>query len=362
MDSRQIQPGGVGDGRGRSDSGQIKADIDHTRGRIDETLDALADKLHAKHLLDEAVDYLRTPGQVSGTASKLGQTVWHQIQEHPMPSLLIGAGIAWMLSERKQAKTETRAVPGSSWSDDEGDGAEWGDEASSAYSEAGEPETGPSIGEKTAAFGQSVKAKTEELAQSVREKSGEIAHRIKEKTHTIKEKSAEQAMRIKEATTSMRRQTRDRAGELVQRAEQSLHEATHNYPLAMGFGFLAVGVLAGLALPHSRIEDETLGERADELKEKVRDQGRQVIETAQRTATAVANAATEEAQKVGLTPQTLGEKIQHVASETARAAADAAHREGLDQQTLTQQAQTVASEAKRAAKQELGQSKESRTT
>jgi len=103
MDSRQIQPGGVDRGQRGSNSGQIKADIDQTRERIDDTLDALADKLHPKHLLDEAVDYIRSPGQVTGAAGKLGQTIWHQIQEHPMPSLLIGAGIAWMLSEGKKS-------------------------------------------------------------------------------------------------------------------------------------------------------------------------------------------------------------------------------------------------------------------
>jgi len=291
---------------------------------------------------------------MSGTASKLGQTIWHQIQEHPMPSLLIGAGIAWMLSEGKKAKT--RPISSDSW-EASGDGGEWGDEATSAYLESSE-ETSSNIGEKTAAFGQSVKAKTGELAQSVREKSSEIAYAIKEKTHNIKEKSAEQAVRLKEATSTMSTQTRERAEAAMERAERTFSEATENYPLAMGFGFLAIGVLAGLALPHSRIEDETLGRRADELKDKVRDQGRQVVETAKRAATAVANTATEEAQKQGLTPQNLGEKFQHIASETARAASDAAHREGIDPQTLTHQVQSVASEAKRAAQQEFGQSKE----
>jgi len=352
MDSRQIQPGGVGNGPRGSDSGQIKAEIDHTRERIDGTLEALADKLHPKHLLDEAVDYLRSPGQVSGTASKLGQTVWHQIQEHPMPSLLIGAGIAWMLSERKRGSTElTRSAQSlDAWAE-EGDGGEWGEEAFSS-------QAGPSLSERTAALGQNVKAKTSHLAENVRGKSGEIAQTIKEKTHIIKEKGVEHAMRLKEATSNMSTQTRERAGAVMERAERTFSDATDNYPLAVGFGFLAIGVLAGLALPHSRIEDETLGRKADDLKEKVRDQSRQVMESAKRAATAVASTATEEAQKQGLTPQNLSEKIQHVASETAKAAADAAHREGFDQQTLTQQVKSVGGDAKLAAQQEMGHAKE----
>jgi len=345
MDSREIQPG-IGNGRG-GDSGHIKAEIDHTRERIDGTLEAIAEKLHPKHLLDEAIDYIRSPGQITGTAGKLGQTVWHQIQQHPMPALLIGAGLAWMLSEEKKTGTaasrrlENRIEPEPS--------------SSSLSQSAGEMAHAAS--EKTSAFGQAVKEKTGEFTESVREKSSDIAQAIKEKSQTIKDKSVEQAMRLKEATTQMSTQTRERAGAVIHRAEDMISEATNNYPLAMGLGFLAVGMLAGLALPHTQLEDKTLGETADQLKEKVRDQSRQVMETAQRGATAVAHAVTEEAQKQGLTPQNITEKIQHVASEAAKAAADSAHREGLDQETLTQRVQTVAGEAKRVAQEEMNRPK-----
>jgi len=325
MDSRQIQPGGVDNGRrSGADSGQIKAEIDHTRGRIDDTLGALADKLHPKHLLDEAVDYLRSPGQVSGTAGKVGRTVWHQIQEHPMPSLLIAAGIAWMLSEQKGSTSRRRTSRAWESAAEQEDGGEWGDEATASEAFRPEQSAKSKMAENTAALGQSVKAKTAAVADSVRDKTGQIAESIKEKTQNVKEKGVEQAMRFKEATSNMTTQTRERAGAMVERAEAAFSDATDRYPLAVGVGFLAIGVLAGLALPHSRVEDETLGEQADELKEKVRDQGRQAVETAKRAATAVANTAAEEAQKQGLTPENLGEKIQHVAT----AAADAARREG----------------------------------
>jgi len=345
MDSREIQPG-VTNGR-TTDSGQIKEEIDHTRERIDGTLEALADKLHPKHLLDEAIDYLRSPREMAGTAGKLGQTVWRQIQEHPMPALLIGAGLAWMLNEQRERRSST----GYRYSSSELNESESGSSHLGQRMKERTGEVTQAVTEKAAALGHNVREKSAELAQNVREKSSELAQ-------TLKDKSAEQAARLKEATTHMTTQTRERASAAMHRAEDTLSYATRNYPLAAGLGFLAIGVLAGLALPHTRLEDETLGERADELKDKVREQGKQVVETAKRAATAVTQAVSDEAEKQGLTPQSLGEKIKHIASDAVQAASESAQREGLDAQNITEKVQTVAGEAKRAAQAEVGQAKD----
>jgi len=345
MDSREIQPG-ITNGR-TTDSGQIKEEIDHTRERIDGTLEALADKLHPKHLLDEAIDYLRSPREMAGTAGKLGQTVWRQIQEHPMPALLIGAGLAWMLNEQRERRPSTAYTYSNSEMDESASG-------SSHLGQRMRERTGEvtqAVTEKAAALGHKVSEKSSELAQNVRDKSTELAH-------TLKEKSAEHAARLKEATTHMTTQTRERASAAMHSAEEKLTNATRNYPLAAGLGFLAIGVLAGLALPHTKLEDETLGERADELKDKVREQGKQVVETAKRAATAVTQAVSDEAEKQGLKPENLGEKIKHIASDVAQAAANSAQREGLDTQNITQKVQTVAGEAKRAVQAEVGQAKD----
>lgn len=353
MDSRQIQSSRIDNGRG-ADSGQIKAEIDHTRERIDETLDALGDKLHPRHLLEEILDYLRSPGDLKNTAGKIGQGLWHQVQEHPMPSLLIGAGLAWMLTEQKDRREGTYTEYST-------------DDEMVTEGEYTEPSTSrtremlASTGESVSQMAHSVTEKTGELAHSVKEKTGELAQTLKEKTgeftHNIKEKSMDKAARLKEATSRFGTESRQRAGAAIHVAEEKFSTATNNYPLAMGLGFLAIGVLAGLSLPRTRIEDQTMGARADELKDKIRTQGRQVVETAQRAASAAVGAAGQAAESHGITAQNLGEKIKHVASEAAHAASETAQREGLDQESLTHQVQSVASEAKRAAQEEIERAK-----
>jgi hypothetical protein len=383
MDSREIQPRGVGNGRG-SDSGQIKAEIDETRGRIDETLEALSDKLHPRHLLDEVLDYLRNPGELKNTAGKLGQGIWHQVQQHPMPSLLIGAGLAWMFNEKKQRREVSYVETGELHGLDvsgmyEAELYETGEPMEYPTGESSEGSMRESAGniarrakesaghfahsakETAGNVTQGVKESASHMAHSAKEKAGEIAGSIKEKaghlSHSLKEGTMHQAGRIKDATSRLRSEGRARAGAAYRTAEDKFYDARTNYPLAIGLGFLAVGVLAGLSLPRTRIEDETMGDRADRLKETVREQGQRVVETAKSAASAAVSTAKEHAHSEGLTPGTLAEKVKHVASDAVHAAAESAKREGLAPENLSQQAQNIGSEAKRAAQEEIERSK-----
>src|SRR5690606_1868919 len=84
---------------------QIQTDIDRTRGEIDETLDALSERLHPRHLLDDVFDLFRSKGgghDYGRTARSIGRQAARQIKDHPVPALLIGAGLAWMFFEEDE--------------------------------------------------------------------------------------------------------------------------------------------------------------------------------------------------------------------------------------------------------------------
>jgi hypothetical protein len=70
-------------------------------------------------------------------------------------------------------------------------------------------------------------------------------------------------------------------------------------PLGLAIGAVAVGFLAGLAVPATRIENEKLGPAADELKAKAKDLGQEALEHGKQVATDVAQAAKETAQESG---------------------------------------------------------------
>ena len=93
---------GVGD----ENSEQIQRRIDRTRGAMDETLDALGEKLSPRRWLDQTIDSLTGSGARSGAksaansvgaaAADFAQSLGRQVRRNPAATILIGAGLAWM--------------------------------------------------------------------------------------------------------------------------------------------------------------------------------------------------------------------------------------------------------------------------
>jgi hypothetical protein len=95
----------------------------------------------------------------------------------------------------------------------------------------------------------------------------------------------------------------------LQRSSGGLFEAR---PLAMGAAAVAVGVLAGLALPATRREDEVLGERRDELLESARQAGREALEQSRLAARGAGERVKASLRDQELTPEQLAEKVRQV--------------------------------------------------
>jgi ElaB/YqjD/DUF883 family membrane-anchored ribosome-binding protein len=74
-------------------------------------------------------------------------------------------------------------------------------------------------------------------------------------------------------------------------------------PLGLAAGAVAVGFLAGMLVPSSRVEDEKLGPMADRVKEQAKETGQEALErgkeVAQSAAQSAADTASEEGQKHG---------------------------------------------------------------
>jgi hypothetical protein len=66
-------------------------------------------------------------------------------------------------------------------------------------------------------------------------------------------------------------------------------------PLGLAIGAMAVGFLAGMLVPSSRVEDERLGPMADRVKEQAKETGQEALERGKQ----VAQAAAEEGQTHG---------------------------------------------------------------
>jgi hypothetical protein len=65
---------------------------------------------------------------------------------------------------------------------------------------------------------------------------------------------------------------------------------------AVGYKAVAVGFLAGLAVPSTRVEDERLGPVADQVKDKVKETGQEALDRGKQVAQEVASSAAETAK------------------------------------------------------------------
>jgi len=79
-------------------------------------------------------------------------------------------------------------------------------------------------------------------------------------------------------------------------ARQAASVAQQN-PLGLAIGSIAVGFLAGMILPSTRVEDERLGEAADQVKSRLVETGQQALEHGKAVAQDTLESASQTAQE-----------------------------------------------------------------
>jgi gas vesicle protein len=70
-------------------------------------------------------------------------------------------------------------------------------------------------------------------------------------------------------------------------------------PLGLAIGGVAVGFIAGLLVPSSRVEDEKIGPMADQVKDQIKETGQEAMERGKDVAQQAAQSAKETAQEAG---------------------------------------------------------------
>ena len=123
--------------------------------------------------------------------------------------------------------------------------------------------------------------------------------KVSEKMDNVKSKVSNTATRAKEAVVG----TASRAGDAtpsrgqVKQAGRRVAGMAKENPLGLAIGAAALGFLAGLAVPSTRVEDEKLGPVADQVKDKVKETGQEALDRGKQVAQEVASTATETAKE-----------------------------------------------------------------
>ncbi len=100
-------------------------------------------------------------------------------------------------------------------------------------------------------------------------------------------------------------------------------QAARENPLGLAIGGAAVGFIAGLLAPSTRVEDERIGDVADELKDRARETGREALDRGKQVAQEAGQAATETAKESG---QQQAQEMRGSAQEATQDVAESARR------------------------------------
>jgi vacuolar-type H+-ATPase subunit H len=103
------------------------------------------------------------------------------------------------------------------------------------------------------------------------------------------------------------------AGDVKAGAKRAVGIAQEN-PLGLALGAAALGFLAGMVVPSTRIEDEKVGPIADDVKDRVKETGQEALERGKEVAQEAAQSAKETAQERG---QEHAEELRESATEKA---------------------------------------------
>lgn len=276
-------------GNGHHSSEELKRQVDHTRAEMDATIDALIDRLDPAAMLSKAVHGFlgggskvagksaRMAGKAGNSLADMGESLVEKAKENPIPTAMIALGAAWLLMS----------------SDDD-------DSPSEDY------ESYPAMGSHSTSSGSST---SDKIGHGMKSATSSIKHGAEDAYAAVEHKAEGVAHAAQQAGKATYRQARKG----WRKSKQGYEIAMRKAPLAVGGVALGLGLLCGVLIPETEMEDELMGPTRDELLEAGKETAKEIRDRGLHAAAAAADAASESLDEEGLGPEDLKEKLSHTA-------------------------------------------------
>jgi len=137
--------------------------------------------------------------------------------------------------------------------------------------------------------------------ESIQEKKDSAKESIVGATQNVKEKIVGAGSSVTDSVSNVGGTVSDKtpdADEVKYQARRAVGVAQSN-PLGLAIGSVAVGFIAGLLIPSTRVEDEKLGPVADDVKERAKQTGHEALEHGKQVAQEAAQSAQETVKDSG---------------------------------------------------------------
>jgi ElaB/YqjD/DUF883 family membrane-anchored ribosome-binding protein len=315
-------------------SAELQREVEMQRNRVESTIDQIQDKLSPGQLVDELLNYAK-----GGGGSEFVAGLRNNVTANPLPVALLGVSLAWLMikpasshpatpssqaysdlhdgrhPQRGYAEYPVAIVEGTSGlrrtsvsSDEHGNSySHFADDAGKTYraltDKAGKraghfmDETGNQFRGFTNAAGEQVTHFRDEAGNLLEEASDWASHtwqKAREMMHDARDAVASGASAGRHSVAGA---TSSLAGQM-DGLNRTLVNQFRDQPLVGGALAFAVGAALGSALPHTRQEDELLGDAADSVKEKVGEAAGDLYEQGREKATDLYGTVTEKAGEI----------------------------------------------------------------
>ena len=144
-----------------------------------------------------------------------------------------------------------------------------------------------------------------------------LAYKADVKSRT-KEKVTDKVDSLKEKVTGATGTVSDAApsgGDVKEGAQRAVGVAQEN-PIGLAIGSIAVGFVAGMLIPGTRVENQKVGQVADQVKGQIKDTAQEAVDHGKQVAQETVQAATETAKEKG---QEHAQDLKETAQDNAQA-------------------------------------------
>lgn len=231
----------------RKDPRELEHEADQARAQVEHTLQALERRLSPSELLEQVMEVVKRNG------GDFGHNLATQVRNNPLPTLLAGAGLTWLMAASSRAPTPKASV----------------------Y------DTGPSLGDRASSAAQSARS----AASGTKSAAKGAAGAASQAASSVAGAARSTADSVAGASRAGARGVRDGYAYLSQ--EQ---------PLVLGAMAVAAGAAIGALLPATEAEDHWMGEASEDATDRLKAEGRRRADQAKAAAAGTAEAAKREVE------------------------------------------------------------------
>ena len=248
---------------GDKSSARIEREVEGTRARLAQNLEALRESVPPNHPMDRAMDHVRGSG-----GTEFAQNLGKSVRDNPLPVLLIGAGVGWLpLSGRKSSQSGTSGTyqglpaPGTSYGRGAAAALVPQDTSYDVRHGTGTGRGGPSMTERAGSAAGGIGERVSDAAGRAYRSVAGAAGSVADGVGSVADDVGSAVRRVSGLGDDLSRHASRAGGS----AQQGLDRLLREQPSVVGAMGVALGAALGALLPGTQAEDRLMGEASDSL-------------------------------------------------------------------------------------------------